>query len=100
MKEAGAHQAREPRYIDVSYFKLSGGVKYVNKDLSIVVGISTNVYREILDDRVADAEHEFTREGKFPNLKQRGLTKGGRNFVEKLLKQLIIVMNYTMILFD
>jgi transposase-like protein len=47
-------------FVNASYFKVREGIWYVNEALLVVVGIRTDGYREILADRVADAEHELT----------------------------------------
>jgi transposase-like protein len=62
-------------FVDASYFKVRDGVKHINKALLIVVRVREDRYREILGVRVADAEHELTREGIFSDLNDRGLSK-------------------------
>lgn len=62
-------------FVDTSYFKVRDSVRYVNKDLLVVVGVRTDGHREILAASVADVEHELTWEGIFSDLKERGLAK-------------------------
>jgi putative transposase len=61
-------------FVDASYFKVRDGIKYVNKALLVVVGVRTDGYREIFGAHVADAEHELTWEGRFSDIKDRGLS--------------------------
>jgi transposase-like protein len=60
-------------FVNASYFKVRDGIQYVNKALLVVAGVREDGYRKILGVRVADAEHELTREGIFSDLKDRGL---------------------------
>jgi putative transposase len=60
-------------FVDATYFKVREGIQYISKDHLVVVGLRVDGYREILGARVADPEHELTREGIFSDLKDRGL---------------------------
>ena len=42
-------------FVDALYFKVRGGIRYINKALLVVSGVRTDGYREILLARVVNA---------------------------------------------
>ena len=60
-------------FVDASYFKIRDGIKYSNKALLVIAGVSDEGIREILSARIADCEDELTWEDLFSDLKDRGL---------------------------
>jgi len=58
-------------FVDVSYFKVRDGIRYINKTLLVIAGTRNDGFQEILGTGIADCEDELTWEDIFFKLKER-----------------------------